>query len=107
MPKPSSCKKSAAPKPKLTLQERYACADLKEEIRRVMKKVENGPEKDARLKAMKKQLRRMKNSTKKSKKPAMMSLAEFDAQNGKKAAFDDENDDSSSSEDKALSEDSD
>jgi hypothetical protein len=107
MPKPSSCKKSATSKPKRTLEEQYACADLKEEIRRFTKSVEKGPEKDARLKAMKKQLRRMQNPTKKSKKPAKMSVDEYDAQNGKKAVFDDENDDSSSSEDKALSEDSD
>lgn len=98
MPKP--CKKSASSKPvkQFSLEERYAMADLKEQIRKTKKLVKAGPERNARIAALKKQLKQMKSSAKKENESTKMSLAAFDAKYGTTVPNGDE-DDTSVSED--------
>ena len=91
MPKPSSCKKSAAPKPKLPLEQQYACADKKLEIERLKKEVMDGSEKAKRIAKLMQEYKDLKKGHNKEKdmKPAQISLEEYDARYGNNAIPDD------------------
>lgn len=95
MPKP--CKKSASTKDNkaLSMDDRYAIADLKEQIKTLKKKVKKSPERDERIQALNQEILAIRKSGNKTKKPAKMSLAEFDAMQ----ASSDKQEVSSSSED--------
>lgn len=87
MPKPSSCKKSAAPKFELPLEDRYARADIMEEIKNIKKKVKDGVEKAKRIAELMEAYNAVMDKHK--KKNTQISMDEYDARKGKTAIPDD------------------
>lgn len=61
------------------MDDRYAIADLKEKINKLKTKVKKSPERDERIQALNQEILAIRKSGNKTKKPAKVSLAEFDS----------------------------